>query len=270
VNKGNHTFLDTDLHIHRLAVDPSVKAAALTVFETNHPTAMSALSLVELKGNYIQDLILIHRKISDAESFERACGKILNTGGKRCSLMMAQLINLLGGIDYKINPWLEARRQLLTYLDAQIELSWEEFRSNVDDIFDDFECTRATEPPTDDGERWSASIPRCTETNTTCKVANYMKAHIDDLKRLFETLRMLDTRLMTQELKRIRNVAAEAIKGKYPWKGNTCRLIADLLIGLQSKSGKVLISSNYREHAQMCTPLGYTFKEFPISSIRSK
>jgi hypothetical protein len=270
VNKGNHTFLDTDLHIHRLAVDPSVKAAADTVFETNHPTAMSALSLVELKGNYIQDLILIHRKISDAESFEKACSKILSTGGKRCSLMMAQLINLLGGIDYKINPWLEARRQLLTYLDAQIEISWEEFRSSVDDIFNDFECTRATEPPTDDGDRWSASVPHCTEANTTCTVVNYMKAHIDDLKRLFETLKMLDTKLMTQELRRIRDVAAKTIENKYPWKGNTCRLVGDLLIGLQSKSGKVLISSNYKEHAQMCAALGYTFKEFPVSNIRSK
>jgi hypothetical protein len=270
VNKGNYTFLDTDLHIHRLDFDPPVRAAAQAVFETNHPTAISAFSLVELKGNYIQNLILLHRKISDADSFRRAFAKIRNTGGRRCSLMLAQLINLLGGVDYQINPWTEARRQLLTYLDAQIEVSWEEFRGSIDNIFNDFECTRATEPPTDDGERWSASVPHCTEANTTCTVVNYMKAHINDLKRLFETLAVLETTLMTQELRRIRDVAAETIENKYPWKGSTCRLVGDLLIGLQSKSGKVLISSNYKEHAQMCTALGYTFKEFPVSSIRSK
>jgi hypothetical protein len=98
-----------------------------------------------------------------------------------------------------------------------------------------------------------------------------MKTHIDDLKRLFETLTTLNTKLMTQELRRIRDVAAaETVKNKYPWRGTTCRLIGDLLIGLQSKSAKALISSNYKEHAQMCTALGYVFKEFPISSIRSK
>jgi hypothetical protein len=97
-----------------------------------------------------------------------------------------------------------------------------------------------------------------------------MKAHIDDLQRLIETLAVLDATLMTQELRRIRDVAAQTIKNKYPWKGNTCRLVGDLLIGLQSKSGKVLISSNYKEHAQTSTALGYTFKEFPVSSIRSK
>ena len=123
MNKGNHTFLDTDLHIHRLAIDLSVRAAACSVFETNHPTAMSAFSLVELKGSYIQDLILVHRKILNADSFERGFAKILNSGGRRCFLMAAQLINLLGGVGYEISPWSEARQQLLTYLDAQIEIS---------------------------------------------------------------------------------------------------------------------------------------------------
>ena len=270
MNNATYTFLDTDLHIYRLDFDPSVKEAAQAVFETNYPTAISAFSLVELKGNYIQNLILLHRKISDADCFARACAKIRNAGGRRSSLMLAQLMNLLGGIDFQINPWSEARRQLITYLDAQIEVSWEEFRSSVDNIFNDFECTRAKEPPTDDGERWSASVPHCTEANTTCIVVNYMKTHIDDLKRLLETLTTLDTKLMTQELRRIRDVTVETIKNKYPWKGTTCRLVGDLLIALQSKSGKILISSNYKEHAQMCAALGYTFKEFPISSIRSK
>ncbi len=270
MNNGTHTFLDTDLHIHRLSVDASVKAAARTVFETNHPTAMSAFSLVELKGSYIQDLILVRKKISDADSFEKACARILNTGGRRCLLMMAQLINLMGGTDYEISPWIEARRQLLVYLDAQIEISWEEFRNSVDNIFDDFKCTRATEPPTDDGVNWSASVPHCTEANTTCTIVNYMRGHTNDLKRLFETLNSLDPELLTQELRRIKSVVNKTIEKNYPWKGKTCRSVGDLLIGLQSKSGKVLISSNYKEHAKMCGPLGYTFQEFPISNIRSK
>lgn len=184
--------------------------------------------------------------------------------------MFAQLISLLGGVDYPINPWVEAQRQLIIYLDAQIEASWEEFRGSIDNIFDDFKCTRATEPPMDDGERWFGSIPHCNEANTTCVVAHYMKTHIEDLKRLFQTLTLLNPALMTEELRYIRKVTAETIKNAYPWKGITCRSVGDLLIGLQSKSGKVLISSNYKEHAQMCTPLGYTFKEFPVSSIRSK
>jgi len=270
VSNRNYTFLDTDLHIHRLDFDPSVRESANAEFEINHPTAISAFSLVELKGSYIQNLILLYRKISDADSFERAVAKIKNAGGRRPSLMLGQLMNLMGGINYQINPWLEARRQLLTYLDAQIEVSWEEFRSSVDQIFDDFKCTRAMEPPTDDGEHWSASVPNCSEGNTTCSVVNYMKAHLDDLKKLFAALTALNSTLMTQELRRIKDVAVETLKNKYPWKGTTCRLVGDLLIGLQSKSGKVLISSNYKEHAQMCTPLGYEFKEFPISSIRSK
>jgi len=45
----------------------------------------------------------------------------------------------------------------------------------------------------DDGERWSTPVSHCTEANTKCTVVNYMKAHIDDLERLFETLAVSDT-----------------------------------------------------------------------------
>ena len=76
MNKSNHTFFDTDLNIYRLDFDPPVRAAANAMFENNHPTAISAFSLVELKGNYIQNLILLHRKISNADSFERAVAKV--------------------------------------------------------------------------------------------------------------------------------------------------------------------------------------------------
>jgi hypothetical protein len=131
-------------------------------------------------------------------------------------------------------------------------------------------CTRAAEPPRDDGEQWSAVIPHCTKANTTCIVENYMKTYIEELKRLLEALNSLDPTVMTQELRRIKNVTAETIKKRYPWEGTTCRSVGDLLIALQSKSGKTLISSNYKEHSQMSTPLGYTFKEFPVSTIRSK
>ncbi|OGP91557.1 MAG: hypothetical protein A2156_04030 [Deltaproteobacteria bacterium RBG_16_48_10] len=246
MSDDSYTFLDTDLHIHRLDFDPPVRTAAEAVFETNHPTAISAFSLVELKGNYIQNLILVHRKISDSDSFERAFAKIRSSGGRRSSLMFAQLISLLGGVDYPINPWPEARRQLLTYLDAQIAVSWEEFRSSIDKIFDDLECTRATEPPTDDGERWSAVVPHCTKANTRCTVVSYVARHIDNLKRLLEALSSLNPADITKELRSIRKVAAETLKNTYPWEGTTCRSVGDLLIGLQSNSGKVLISSNYK------------------------
>jgi hypothetical protein len=270
VSDGSYTFLDTDLHIHRLDFDPSVKRAAEAVFRDNRPAAISAFSLVELKGNYIQALVLLHRKVFDAESFERAVARIRSTGGRRSALMLAQLISLLGGVEYKINPWSEARHQLLTYLDAQIEASWEEFRASIDRIFDDFECTRATEPPTDDGEHWSAPVPHCTEANTRCRISDYMKGQTNVLKSLVDKLASLDSGALTKELRRIREVASETIDETYPWQGTTCRSVGDLLIALQSIIGKSLISSNYKEHGQMHKALGYTFQEFPISDIRSK
>ena len=51
------------------------------------------------------------------------------------------------------------------------------------------------------------------------------------------------------------------LDGRYPWEGRTCRRIADLLIGLQSKAGKGLISSNKAEHTALSEGAGYEFAQ---------
>ena len=270
MSDDRYTFIDTDLLIHRLDFDPSVREAALAVFEDNRPTAVTAFTLVELKGNYIQDLILLRRKISDSDSFERAVARIRNAGGRRCFLMLAQFMDSIGGVAYQINPWSEARSQILAYLDGQISASWEVFRVSIDRVFDDFRCTRATEPPTDDTGTWSATVPHCTASNVKCKIVDFMKKHSADLERLLQSLSSLNPTIMTDELRRIAKVAEQTTKKSFPWEGTTCRSVGDLLIALQSKSGKAFVSSNYKEHGQMSVPLGYKFREFPISKIRSK
>jgi hypothetical protein len=267
----NHNFLDTDLQIHRLSPDEKVQEAALLVFNTEKPTAMSAFSLVELKGNYISSFILLRRKISDSDSLREAYSRIQNSGGRKPSLMLAQLFLWLGGIDYPVNPWNEARHELLTHIDAQIVASWEGFKSSVDMIIDDFDCTRASEEPQDDGDRWRAPIAQCRRENTKCTIVPFMRKFYEQLNNLASILSALDSSQITDELNRINRVIKQTLKNdEFPWEGVTCRQVGDLLIGLQSKAGKKLISSNYREHSHMCKPLGYEFQNFPISEIRSK
>ncbi len=232
---------------------------------------MSAFSLVELKGNYISDLILLRRKVSDSDSLERAYVRIRRTGGRKSGLMLAQLICLLGGLSFPINPWVEARRVLITHLDAQIAASWEEFRSSVDQVFDDFRCSRAAEEPQDHGDRWSTTIPQCRQDNTRCYIIAFMRSFNKELNKLVDLLTNLDTALMTRELEQIKRVAEDTLNNnRFPWEKNTCRQIGDLLVGLQSKVGCKLISSNNKEHSQMHLPLEYVFHKFPIVEIRSK
>jgi len=270
-NKKEYTFFDTDIFIHQLDPDPPVRKAAQAIFDTNHPSAISAFSLVELKGNYIQDLILMRKKVADSDTFVKSAVKIRNTGGRRSFLMFSQLITWLGGVNFPINPWEEARRKLLTHLDAQIIVSWEEFQKSVDKIFDDFCCVRAFEGPEDDGEKWTATIPHCRRDNTKCKIMDFMKKYEKELKQLVSFFDTLDSSLMTKELMKIKkNVQNTINNNRFPWEGTTCRSVGDLLIGLQSKVGKELISSNYKEHNQMHKPLEYAFHNFPIAKIRSK
>lgn len=271
MNNSNLTFFDTDMFIHRLYFDASVNKAAREEFENCSPTAMCAFSLVELKGNYIQCLKLIHEKIIRSNSLENTMARILSTGGRKSVLMLGQLISELGGINWKATPWAEARLELLTHLDAQIDGSWHEFISCVDKVVSDFQCSRAEEPPKYMGDKWDVSIPNCKENNSTCKIVNFMNQYKDELSRLIDTINSLDSSEKTSELQRIKNISQKTVKSSFPWnQGNTCRKVGDLLIALQSKTGKLLISSNRKEHGIMNVPLKYNFREFPIAKIRPK
>lgn len=136
-------FFDTDMYIHSIGVDPVIRSEAKNEFIFNRPSAMSEFSLVEFKGNYIACLILLRRKICDSDTFENAAARIINAGGRKSKLMLGQLLKWLGGVDFSIKPWENAKNVLITFIDSQIELSWESLKRCVDEIHNDIGCDRA-------------------------------------------------------------------------------------------------------------------------------
>lgn len=271
MKQTDHTFIDTDIQIHGICPDPPVRIAVERELISSKPIAMSEFSLVELKGNYIQNLVLLRRKVDDSDSFELAYSRIKNTGGRRATLMLAQLIKWLGGTSFPINPWPTARSLLLTHLDTQILASWKEFQKKADKIFDDFKCTRAKENPEHVRGNWYTAIPRCSTKNSKCKINDFMMKFRSELEDLVDYVDDLDAEENTKELIKISDIAKKTLRdSNFPFEGQTCRQIGDLLIGLQSKSGKALLSSNHKEHSHLQKPLSYNYRQFPIAKIRSK
>jgi len=264
-------FFDTDMYIHRLSPDKPVRESAEKAFHKNKPSAMSEFSIVEFKGNYIACLVLLRRKISDSDSLQSAYSRIQNSGGRKATLMLAQLFRWLGGIDFPVNPWPKAKNILLTYLDSQIEIVWQSFINSVDKIERQFECNRAREEPQDNNGKWSARIPRCKADNTKCTIGAFLLKFFYELGNLISGLDALPPEKKTTELEMVDKVAKEIIqRNRFRWQNSNCRKIGDLLIGLESKSGKALISSNYKEHSILSQYLGYTFNHFDVTAIRLK
>jgi len=271
VKMTDYTFIDTDIQIHGLSPDPPVRAAVEHELNSSKPIAMSEFSLVELKGNYIQDLVLLRRKVCDSTSLELAFSRVQNTGGRRAALMLAQLIKWLGGSAFPVNPWAKARSLLLTHLDAQVLACWKEFQRKTDKVFADFECARAKEGPLHIREGWHVAIPKCSPQNSKCKINEFMMKFSSEIQALASYIDSLDAKDCTNELLVISNIIKKTLRdGVFHIEGQACRKIGDLLIGLQSKSGKELLSSNYKEHSQLHKPLSYNFRQFPIANIRSK
>ncbi|MFH0899702.1 MAG: hypothetical protein V2A73_03640 [Pseudomonadota bacterium] len=55
------------------------------------PVSVSAFSLVEFKGSYIQDLVLLRRKVADSLSLKESFHRVQATGGRKASRMLAML-----------------------------------------------------------------------------------------------------------------------------------------------------------------------------------
>jgi hypothetical protein len=264
------TFFDTDMHLHKISTDYYVKNKAKELFNDNIPTASSEFSLVELKGNYIGCLILLRRKINDSESLSMAFTRVDNTGGRRAKMMLTHLIRWIDEI-WSLKSWDEAKRLLITYLDSQIAASWEMFKNQVDFISDDLNCTRAKEEPEDNNGNWSATIHRCKKGNTNCNIDKFFQKHKTELVNLNEEFKLLDVSNRTPEIYKIQNIAENILKkGHFNWEGSSCRKIGDLIIALNSKSGKKLITSNYKEHSFLSKALNYQCEIFKIAEIRKK
>jgi hypothetical protein len=226
---------------------------------------------VEFKGNYIQDLVLLRRKVQTSAAIDEAFARVLNTGGRKSQLMLAQLVRWLGGVSFALRPWDRVQGKLLAYLDAQVLASWHEFSADLDALSDELECTRASEAPALKRGQWSAAIPRCAPRNTTCRVVQFMRDHSAALAALLRAAEGWTETQRTAELDRILAVAKTMTEsGRFEWHGTACRRIGDLLIGLQAIGSARLISSNYREHGPLSEALGYSLVTFPVADIRQK
>ncbi len=271
IDQNVATLFDTDMHIHRVSCDKSVRHAAEQEFLSSKPSAICSFSLLELKGNYIQDLILLRNKTGASDDFESMASRVMNSGGRRCMLMLSQLIRIIGKDALPVHNWNKTQNILLTHIDAQIAISWSEFKGSVDEVVDLFNCTRAKEEPRLSNNSWKASIPRCNINNCQCTINSNMVSRLPLLKQFLTFYERLENSLKTKELAIIADIISKTVRtNKFPWAEGACRKVGDLLIALHAIDFKEFISSNYKEHSQLSKAFNYKFRQFDVASIRLK
>ena len=268
MENSDEWLFDTDMQIHRLGIDAALKAAAEAKRAQRRPIAVSAYSLLEFKGNYIADLILLRRKIADSSNIKEAFARVRATGGRKTELMLAQLVNLLDatGFDFK-GSWESAQGLLITSLDAEVTTAWAWFKTSVDHFVDDLNCTRATEAPRIEGKHWINERPDCRKDNTRCHIVHLMKENEARLKALLTALRAMGA--STSELDKIVQVLERTVvRMQFPWEGRTCQSVGNLLIALHAPPRQGLVTSNQAEHGKMAVPLGYIVDILPVGGTR--
>lgn len=271
MDKSKLSLFDSDMLIHRVSIDKPVAQKALNYFNQYTPTAISEFSRVEIKSNYVQSMILLRKKIEKSHSFTDVCSRIQNSQDRKAKLMLGMLAEYLGGTNLPVHKWDQVKRQFLTIIDSQIPRLLEDICGKIDETLRDFQCTRAYEEPEESGDTWRAPIAICRRDNTKCTISEFMQSNLNELKSLLDYLEVQPQAQLTDELRRIMVSIRHILKnGYHPEQEIKCRSIGDLLIALEGKDTRQLISSNYKEHFHLSKGLGYKYIEFPIAQIHSK
>jgi len=97
--------------------------------------------------------------------------------------------------------------------------------------------------------RYIWKTPNCKRSNKTCNVDGFFADHRDTFELVKKTIDELDTHLLTDELKQFSSVIGEALRDPsilLDYK-NGCKLLADALIAVDSKSYRSFVTQNYKE-----------------------
>ena len=119
-----YTIFDTDMYFHLNSPDDKVSGAAKDLFNACCPSAMSAFSLVELKGSFIGNLGLLRRKISDSSSLRQVFVRIENSKIRAAKRMLVSLLNFMDDRDWKSQPWNEVQQEAIVHIDGELSVAW--------------------------------------------------------------------------------------------------------------------------------------------------
>lgn len=268
MSRSNAWTFDTDMLLHRRSHDRAVEAAAAKLWESKKKRALASFSKLEVK-RILRDHVLLHNKVVRSESLRDVMARVSSVGGRRAQRMLASIILFLDKLVVLTGDWeKEVKPRLLTYLDGSISLIWSSLESDFDELLDRTKCTRAREDPVRRDRGWDLVIPRCHASNTTCSIQGFLESHKTRLVRLCDDLGPSPP---TDELLSItKAVAPVAGGGSFVWQGTACQGVGDLLIGLEAKASKGLVTSNHREHSHLSKSLGYVADVFDVAKFRMK
>jgi|SRR5579863_2063398 hypothetical protein len=263
--------VDTDVQIFRLGIDAGLRDAAKGKRADRAPVAVTAFSRLEFKGNYVKCLQLLRRKVQDSDDAMSVFARVESSGGRKALMMLRQLVKLLGGVVLLRAPWPKVQGKLVTLLDAEITTAWRWFTDSVDHFVDDLACDRAAEGPELIGAHWVTTIPECRGSNTTCRVVEFFRENDGALHKLAEGLSEAPAGSLSAELEKIAAVLRQTfVAGRFPWEGETCRSVGDLLIALQALPRRGLVTSNRAEHDTLARLLGYQVDFLSVAANRLK
>lgn len=252
-------FLDTTAQFNRHSVEIEPREEIEHLLSLARITASSTYARLEFKMSFIQDLVYLHGKLRQFQSFRLLyshLAKLPPVQGRKLRRVMTHLARFWQDIASTDADRIDA---ILLSIEKMAPSIWRWFTESVDHLADGTGCVRSTEPPRLHRGHLEVTLKRCRPDRIRCRIHKFFDENRGLFQGMIHEVRSLTEEEKSKELKALEQIASMAVQDSTVLcDDRMCRRIGDALIGVDSKTFPALVSSNSKEFAVICKAVGNT------------
>ena len=254
-------LVDTSIQIERLKTTDAAGRAEKLVRSFAF-SATSSFALLEFKGSWLQDLVLLHRYASESETLADVQDKVnklasVRQSYRRVQRLLAQIAGFLR-LEDPNTTLAVAVVKLRAHLATSISGSWQRWNRSVTHHFDGTGCVRAKEAlvRSQANGRFDVCVPDCKPGKVECQIEQFFAQHMCMFRRIAEAIEKLG-QSASAELKAARGFIRQAEKKPdVLHDSRICRKIGDILIAVDGERMGTFIANNDNEWVPIARALG--------------
>jgi len=256
----NKVFLETTIQITRRSGDLERKEKIEKFIIQYQKRITSSYVKMEFKRRYIGDLVYLFNLISDADNFCDVYDKLKilpPVQHRRISGILGSFGHFF--LDIKDNKTTQSIGDYLLeagyiFFKNAIELSWQDFDKNIDNILDETDCLNAKSGPVLKKARFYNQLS-CKQNGKVCKMKEFVLKNREFLKKIYDKLSHIEN--LDDEQKKTKGIVEGALK--YPQNManyKNCSSCGDVIISLECPEDTEIFTTNTKHFSPICEAIG--------------
>jgi hypothetical protein len=255
-------FLETTIQIERLSADIDRKEKIEEKISRFDWTLSSTYVKMEFKRRFVQDLVYLYNEaLLGAENIGDVFSRInklrSDYHNRKIKGIMASFHRFFSdkGDEEVSGPLGKGTlEKAVPYFKNLIEIVWEQFSREINEIIDETGCYNAKTGPKLIREKFDNRIKKCKKEDIKCKIIEFFNQKREYFKTIYEELSRMDC--LDDEQQKLKNTLEIALKDPgIMTERKNCWNCGDAIIAVESPGDVVLCTTNLKHFEPICSKI---------------